>query len=873
MDLLIFLLEEFVVDVTMDCIDNNYVWQRRVLRAFRNCKTPVPFPAAVELGVEFNPAFERQEKIDVTRLTNGAIMDLSDFAKTVTKAEMYFFFEILDFNFDLGFALESSQCYNFVNRIHATAKNLREQSKTRPLQFHSKLNDVFPLPETVSGETSTDPKRVNFKHLLSSESTQSSAIQQTNTAKGSPVFIKKFYGRTVQLTMDDYPLCKKHGFAVVLRPENAPAQKFNTGVLTIGVVLEMLNFAKFLRGSYLPIIRELITHNFGDVYDPVYLNMQISKLSEKKLTLATSELREAYRNEPFQFMIRAARRKIEKKTAPEVEAEESLPQKRRSTVNHLNTDFLWEDTEMSYMCPVEFESDLPTHPETANVKSEDGLVDVETVFPEPVMLRQKKEEEYIPILPPNRNALYLRRPRKTGELSVSELFSEDVDLEICRKTVKQKEWIRRSERIKELLNKSGKVSDLFYRCREIGVDFNVGSGRRQSLDLNLLTNHTMYEVNRFAVNLSRSLSAFLSNIMENNFNLSFHDEIHERNFFFYLIMKEKSVVNQLNNEKFLSTSIPFPEGYNMVDVTGDFQSEEEKNLDPSAKLVTDSTDAEFPYCERIGLNLWSLEERPPGKKLDLSVLTYGALFEILSFGRRLCSKARDLIHDVLEHNFDLDLEDCSTEEFQAINRWFSTQKVMIKKVFSTIKGNAWLNEVVNMRNVAMVTKLKNKAPDLKADSAGLTPKKVECTYDICRRIGLDLNVSFKSEAKQKLDFQLLTRGALFEVHHYIKSKCSRYIPALYEILEYNFDLSSQKHCKVEFAWSIASQVLNMVRKCDQRKGDYMNQVFEMPFEFPESSESCCKEEPEDGCSEMDPDNDDILFVQKLIPVDIEVEID
>lgn len=144
------------------------------------------------------------------------------------------------------------------------------------------------------------------------------------------------------------------------------------------------------------------------------------------------------------------------------------------------------------------------------------------------------------------------------------------------------------------------------------------------------------------------------------------------------------------------------------------------------------------------------------------------------------------------------------------------------------------------------------------------------SYRICKEIGLDLDIGCKSEAKNKLDLRVLTRGVLFEIHEYVGRNCHRYVPALYEILEYNFDLSSQSHRRVEFAWSIASQVIAIAGK-HGRKGDYLNKVFELPFEFSESSQTVCKDEPED---ELDLNDDsDVVFVRELKPVDIEIEVE
>ncbi|KAG7215390.1 hypothetical protein INR49_022533, partial [Caranx melampygus] len=88
-------------------------------------------------------------------------------------------------------------------------------------------------------------------------------------------------------------------------------------------------------------------------------------------------------------------------------------------------------------------------------------------------------------------------------------------------------------------------------------------------------------------------------------------------------------------------------------------------------------------------------------------------------------------------------------------------------------------------------------------------------------------------------------------------------------LEFNFDLSSQSHRKMEFAWSVASQVIAMAGKTG-RKGGYLKTVFELPMEFAESTQVVCKEEPEGCFGEPDLNaDDDVMFVRKLRPVDIE----
>ncbi|KAJ4922737.1 hypothetical protein JOQ06_004140 [Pogonophryne albipinna] len=376
--------------------------------------------------------------------------------------------------------------------------------------------------------------------------------------------------------------------------------------------------------------------------------------------------------------------------------------------------------------------------------------------------------------------------------------------------------MRRAPRSKQILESSS-VNDKFARSREIGLDFNVGSCNKKSLDLQLFTNNTLWEVYKFGKIMSKTVRGFFLEVLDINFNLVILDHYHERNLLSYLMSKEKFLQNHPDrqNTGFLNSVFQFLEVYNMVDVTSVFQTGPE--VERLQETSLDSNRVEdmdpHPLCKQLGLNLWSTDARPVGQKMDLAALTNGAVIEISMFVRELCSSPHRIVYDILEHNFDLDLQ---------------SRETMAAQVLS---------------------------------------------YRICEELGLDLNIRSQQGPKTKLDLHLLSRGVLFEMHQYVRQNCNWYIPALYEILEYNFDLSSQNHRKVEFAWSIASQVIAIAGK-HGRKGDYLNKVIELPVEITESSQSVCKEEPKDEFIEVDlNDDDDIVFVRELMPVDIDVMID
>ncbi|XP_026184901.1 uncharacterized protein LOC113143472 isoform X5 [Mastacembelus armatus] len=901
----------------MDGIDESYIWQRRIHHGIRYQKVTVPFPESVEIGLEFNAALERKEKLDLCLLTNAVMLELCDFAKTVTKSEKYFLFEMLEFNFDLGVDLDSDkQCYEYAIRVYNKIKQIKEQIKLKPRRW----SETFSLPDLniISASTVSEvsgryyPKRnkiADSSVLTDGNKTNlSSEMQKKSNGASNGALVIKRRGRVqLKLTDEVYPFCRDLGVTLAVRPNETPKQKLDPSLINNGVMMELLDFSRVLCGSHTQIVNELVKQNFGHELDKLQFRMQFHKLMERKYSCLTAEDRDAFRKETFKLRTEKREQKCKKRKNIDTDYKElekvEKTSKRRVTLR--NRDSFAQDispgSDMSYMCPVDFETEIQPStkvgvgPEKMTCESSSGTAG-ET---QSAVSLDVKREEKVFTHPPQRQSngdnpnLSKFHPKDTTFREISNLFSADKNEDINGKTLKQKIWMRRAPRSKQIL-KSSRVNDMFAHSREIGLDFNVGSGNKQILDQQLLTNWVLWEVFKFATAMTKSLRSFLCEILGNNFKLVLEDRLHQRNFIFYMITKEKNLQNHpaRQTEEFLSNPFQFPEVYNMVDVTSEteqeLKTEQQKNCDSSGLSENQQTEMEpYPFCQKLGVNLWSTEERPANQKLDLNVLTTGAVLEIFSFVRDLCGSVQEKVNDILEHNFDLELQSGSTKAAQVIQRWYTTQKIMMKNQNMSPKINRWLNMGVPLNghsqpglqsptsNVLehLVSDKMKIGREQKTFSENVQQEKKVNSYHICKEIGLELDLSSKSEAKTKLDLQVLTRGVLFEVHHYVEQNCNRYVPGLYEILEYNFDLSSQSHRKVEFAWSIASQVIAMVKK-NGRSGNYLSKVFELPLEVSESSQVVCKQEPEDGFSESDlDDSDDIMFVRKLKPVDIEVEIE
>ncbi|KAM8897875.1 uncharacterized protein AB9W97_009056 isoform 1-T4 [Spinachia spinachia] len=830
----------------MEDVDE-YIWRQRIQHGVRYQKSAIPFPESVETGLEFNVALKRREKLDLNLLTNGVMLELSDFARTVTKSETYFLFEMLQFNFDLGVDVhDEQQCYDYSRRTHGKIKQLREQIKLKPLRW----KEAFPFPDLGAMPGRYYPKR----NKLADSSVLSKSGQGAERS-GLACVMRKRGGVSGRLSVDAYPFCKELAVTLLVPLGDAHREKLRPELVTNGVMLELLDFSRILCGTHTDIVYDLVLHNFGHQLNKGTFRLQMSKIKNEWLT---AEDKDAFKKEAFSVHTRRREPKRRKTSEPDHWDPEGPETASKRKVSHEDADDGVKGGDLSYMCPVEFEVDTLSDSE-ARQKDAKGEG----------CLSQTKEgkqamEEVLAVPCSTRLCPKAAVPRR-----LSDLFSEDESEDATVDPVKRKLWTRRAACSKQIL-KSVRVNDPFPRCREAGLDFNVASGHRRDLDPQLLTNGLLLELYKFATAMTKSLGGFLFEILEKNFILVFQNELHQRNFIFDLIKNEQLLQNHpdRSSAEFLQTPFNFPEVYDVVDVTADLQTEQgaEPNGEP------------HPLCEQMGLDLWSTAERSDSQKLDLAVLSTGAVLEVFAFVRELCGSARHTVNDLLEHNFLLDLRGGATEASRAVQGWYTEQRSVMKRQTASQKLTRWLEAAVQLSSRSPLG-----AEDLPSDpevpNGDVKEEEQLHGYPVCQQIGLDLDIGAKLDAKTKLDPRVLTRGALLEMHRYVQRHCNRYVPALYEILEHNVDLSSQRHRKVEFAWAVASQVVAIAAKSG-RAGGYLGGAVELPFEDPEPPAVACKDEPRDEPQDEPQDEpgelhpvDDVVFVQELKPVDIEVVIE
>lgn len=74
-----------------------------------------------------------------------------------------------------------------------------------------------------------------------------------------------------------------------------------------------------------------------------------------------------------------------------------------------------------------------------------------------------------------------------------------------------------------------------------------------------------------------------------------------------------------------------------------------------ASTISKTMKDPYPLCKKIGLELDVKSNFGAKEKLNLELLTKGVMIELGNFAKDVCGTYNQIVIDVLEHNFDLDL--------------------------------------------------------------------------------------------------------------------------------------------------------------------------------------------------------------------------
>ncbi|CAL8279521.1 unnamed protein product [Arctogadus glacialis] len=812
----------------MNCTDSEYIWQSRIHSGFNYRRKPGPFQDAAAIGLDFNVACKRKTKLDLSLLTNGVVLDIYDFSKASIGSVKYLLSDILEYNFDTGMD-NDKQRFLFTNRIF---------TKIGLLKKYSQQDEVFLLPEpntfNLSGvsEVQSRPYTNLSEFFVKSTPNCHERIHEDEAATafdhvdqdGETEHVDEATKCTVVKGL--YPLCDAIGLDLYIRPINTTKQKLDPRFLTNKVIFEVLKFVKEVCGTQRQTVSDVLNHNFDlSAYENCVWG-KIIKIRNGRNDLIQPDAKQAFRKKPCIFVQRKSRKRGWK----------------RRWVNDYDSQAL---------------ASLTKHGKRKRKPKYDD------VFCDFGHLRHDDQKFFAT----SYEEMDAMQESQTGEQSYT--FSDPVHdhgIEVPSENLRL--WKRRTARSKQ-------IRTTWFKHKKTHWDFNIGTGVKLNTNLRLLTDDILEDMFKFACHMRRTQSKFQLEIYQNNFRLNPLDSVQTR-FKWHVTTKVKDLESRRREKlaDLLNSVVHFPGSYRMVDIVSSSTAAETVNQS-SATFLEPSME-NYPFCLQMGVNLWAVKERPLNERLDLGLLTNGALLEVSSFVGKLCGNVWEVMFDVLEHNFDLNPQGGAIA--QALQNWYWRRLTSNRGNETFAELNMCIAKIVQANKSRTKESLFNQV--IKKDLAEefKQGKSFHCDpYPLCKELGINLEMDSKWEARAKLDLQVLTRAVIYEVHRYVVENPQKdnYVPMLYKILEDNFDLSSQLHRRCKFALAIASQVKAMAGnfRGSTRKGDYPNKVFELPFEFPISGQVLLKEEPEDGYCDLDDDNDDIEFVCQFIPVDIEVKLD
>ncbi|XP_005745654.1 uncharacterized protein LOC102193031 [Pundamilia nyererei] len=758
-----------------------------------------PFFRPKKVNLEFNIGFRPKKNLSADCLTNSVLYKVARFALAMSSSQQEFIMEILEKNFALD--LESnSHRYTIACELMNKIRQLQEYED--PVKFSK---EVFKLPDSMfsigtryqsmdSSISRLDESDVEPSHPPDSDG-ETRPDPHVSTIPGLPAGPPKTISEE---SVNLYPFSKEIGLKLHVSCSQQK-NKLDVNKLTKGAMMEVTNFAEKLCGTFEQICLDVLRHNFE-------LDLQSVDSELARHILAQIPVANDHRN--VATWVAQAKQKNTRRDYPIV---------------------------MKLNCQYKPDAEICSAASTRTVKHQNVSTSTD-----------KQQNDLNSVL-----------------------------------------WRLRINQIQRILSvPHGEHCPLYSysRCKKLDMDFNVGFGVKQNLDPKLLTNGVMVEVNTFAEAMLSSTKDFIMEVLEYNFDLNLNSELSHIAFAEQLMQ----TITTLKSKKF---SLPQKKKLFKLPLSVFFEEYTPDcpkcHQDKNGKLVQDeshsgnvlchplavtsviSTNASstvkkppddqtsfsasvetilntYPLCKKIGLSL-CVDKAHPKLKLDTCVLTWEVMCEVYSFARKLCGTKHKLVNDVLEHNFSLDKQSLDMNpsvQFYRVNphdgepAWFSEVFIIqpprtfqviesAEEELPTVQRNEW-KETVRKRQLEMQAK-KEKAMLLSntLSAVTLTKNKQKNLYPICKKIGLDLDVSSKSADKKKLNLKLLTSSVLLEIQKFAATKRNQYFPAiLFDILDYNFEISSQHHRRWEFSIAAATKFHSMIR---QYRNTGIEKIFKLPF--------------------------------------------
>ncbi|XP_038851067.1 uncharacterized protein LOC120048849 [Salvelinus namaycush] len=335
----------------------------------------------------------------------------------------------------------------------------------------------------------------------------------------------------------------------------------------------------------------------------------------------------------------------------------------------------------------------------------------------------------------------------------------------------------------------GKVVDPYPNCKKIGVDFHVGSGAKQKLDIGLLTNGVMTEVSHFAEEMNRSHAHVICDILDYNIDLGLqNDQRHE--FAIRTMAKVKYLMGKSRLQR--------PDLITKVFELPDPRAIPVSKTHVNSNLLNDNVSFSLRLNKDVEIQQLVIEE----EEECVSIMSFEE-DGLVEYEKAQKDNTVSLM------NFDLDASQVSPHHvketmFNETDVETATLALKNGPTNICIKDEPNL-DLVSTQHVKIETISTDTDVSLSDEEAvhrptrdqsfmtSATEDKTTDLYPLCKKIGLDLDVKSKGEGKEKLDFRLLTRGVMLEVAKFAADVCGTYRQIVSAALEYNFDLDfSQK---------------------------------------------------------------------------------
>ncbi|XP_028461731.1 uncharacterized protein LOC114573648 isoform X2 [Perca flavescens] len=768
-----------------------------------------PFNKSKRFGLEFNVGFGLKQNFSVDSLPNLVLLEVAKFALAMNSSQQNFIMEILEYNFDISLQSEY-QRNSFTCEI---MKRIRQLKNSEDAVKFSK--DIFELPDPMSSIQMANTSVGSFNSELGYNLSRVECDVAPGCTAHSHAETKDHIPTN---SVEVYPICKEIGLKLHVN-KHQPNKKLDISKLTNGAMTEVTNFAETLCGTCEQICLDILRHNLhldlqsGDSDLARSIVARIPAIVEQRNLLASVKTLKK---------IKSSRK-------------DSSTKVKLDCQNYQNVDACSAGSSQA-----EFkDQDVVNSPDTKH-QNELNL--------KLWKLRANHIQQILSIPHEEHCPLYsYSRCKKLGiDFNVGSGVKQNLD----------PKFLTNGIMVELNTFATALMSAQKHFITEI-LDYNFHLDFKNQLYRNAFAQQTLDKV-KVVAHKKNSIP-----------RMKMQFELPDLRYLQKPTYKKNTncpkCFQDRNQERQQDESDPGlmhqPRPHTITDaVTADTNCTAQKpSKDPSSNFsaIEETIMDSYPRCKKIGLNLCVDKDRPK-EKLDTHVLTRGAMIEVARFAKILCASKNGIIHAVLEHNFNLGMQMSDVNIAHLFHRattlndgglaWFNEVLVIQPSSHrqpghvSKLKQAATMQrseckEATKKRKLALQTKMKratlpshNISVVKRSKRNGQIQIPFNC-YPICTEIGLDLDVTSKSGEKEKLDLKLLTRAAVYEIHKFAIKKTGHYLPnTVYDILDYNFDLSSHHHRRWEFSIATSSKIQTMVKQYLKNR-NRPDEVFNLPFVF------------------------------------------